>query len=222
MNIEYYSIKDRCRSNFNKYTWRAFESLPKMQMPNILDIGCGTGVPTLEIAQLTKGTFLAIDNDENCILWFREKIKKLGLVNQINTIHGSALRVKLDENHYDLIIAEGFFNIIGFEKGLETFSKYLHSPGYFMIHDDCRDMEMKRILFKKYQLRLLEFFILDEEVWWNEYYSCLEKEIYRFGREHDNSKKSKKLFARELSEINWYKKDPSSFRSAYYVLQKDN
>jgi len=41
---------DQLRITFLKYTKNAFEMLPQIDKPRILDIGCGSGVPTLELA----------------------------------------------------------------------------------------------------------------------------------------------------------------------------
>jgi len=43
-------MKDHFRERLNKYTRRAFQMLPKVENPHILDIGCGSGVPTIELA----------------------------------------------------------------------------------------------------------------------------------------------------------------------------
>ena len=38
--------------------------LPIIDKPRILDIGCGYGVPTLELARLSDGEITAIDTDQ--------------------------------------------------------------------------------------------------------------------------------------------------------------
>ena len=35
--------KDRVREHFNRFTRKAFEMLPKLDRPFILDVGCGSG-----------------------------------------------------------------------------------------------------------------------------------------------------------------------------------
>lgn len=46
----------------NDYTRRAFEMLPKLDKPRILDIGCGPGGPTMELARLSGGSVIGLDN----------------------------------------------------------------------------------------------------------------------------------------------------------------
>ena len=41
-----FEIRDRCRRNLNRYTLRAFSLIPVPADPYILDVGCGSGVPT--------------------------------------------------------------------------------------------------------------------------------------------------------------------------------
>ena len=79
-NLNLYRIeKDRIRENLNKYTRKAFELLPKLKNSNILDIGCGTGVPTMESAKISDGTVIGIDIDVNIILPSNGLLKSSGI-----------------------------------------------------------------------------------------------------------------------------------------------
>ena len=53
-------IKDVCRTNLNRYTRKAFESIPKIDSPNILDIGCGTN-PYADLVSNQKITLYRLD-----------------------------------------------------------------------------------------------------------------------------------------------------------------
>ena len=47
----------------NKFTRQAFNTLTKLQEPPlILDIGCGCGVQTIELAKLSNGRIISLDN----------------------------------------------------------------------------------------------------------------------------------------------------------------
>ena len=101
--------------------------------------------------------------------------------------------------------------MIGFETGLLMLIKYLKAIGYLIIHDEFKNDREKKDIFKKHNLELLNSFVLDENVWWDDYYGCLEKSII---------KENEELFAREVNEIIEFKKNPEIFRSIYYVLKK--
>ena len=68
--------KDRIRANLNKYTRKAFEALPPMDRPRILEIGCGSGVPTLELARLSNGEITTIDVAQPMVEWLSQKVEK--------------------------------------------------------------------------------------------------------------------------------------------------
>jgi hypothetical protein len=56
---------------------------------------------------------------------------------------------------------------------------------------------------------------LDETIWWRDFYSQLEMEINKPENAHLRS-----LFINEINEIDQYKKNPSLFKSMYYVVLK--
>ena len=67
--------KDRIKKSLLKYTRKAFWMLPKMDNPRIIDIGCGSGIPTIELARLSQGEIIGIDIDQSSLDKFTDKIK---------------------------------------------------------------------------------------------------------------------------------------------------
>jgi len=61
---EYYKIKDNCRAGLLKYLSQAVTLLPKINDPKVLDIWCGTGVPTIWLAENYGGAITANDTDQ--------------------------------------------------------------------------------------------------------------------------------------------------------------
>ena len=47
-------------SGREEYTLKAFEMIPAIKNPRILDIGCGPGLPTIQLAKLTDGEVIGI------------------------------------------------------------------------------------------------------------------------------------------------------------------
>jgi cyclopropane fatty-acyl-phospholipid synthase-like methyltransferase len=211
MNLNPYEIRDSCRRNLNKYTIEAFSSIPPINKPLILDMGCGTGVSTLALTKISNGKIYAVDSDNSCLLWLEEKVKALNCADRIKVIHASVFDENLFDEKFDIILAEGLLNVIGFETGLPVLIKHLKDIGYLIIHDEFKSDREKRALFKKHNLEPLNAFVLNENVWWEDYYRCLEKSI---------SKKDERLFEKEHNEVIEFKKNPEIFRSRYYVLKK--
>ena len=212
---EYYQIKDNCRSGLLKYLAEAVSLLPEINNPKILDIGCGTGVPTIWLAETYGGIITAIDKDNDALEWLHEKIIKKGLEHQIAVKNISFYDLKQEPCFFDIILAEGFLNVIGFEAGLVKLIEMLKEGGYFVIHDEFKYHEMKCAFIEKIYCDLVGTVFLDESVWWNNYYMQLEAEI-----NSAESKQIKDLFKSELNELEYYRKDPLPFRSIYYIIKR--
>lgn len=73
---DFENAKDRVRERLNKFTVKAFQMIPEMDKPRILDVGCGSGVPTLKLAELSNGHITALDIDQNVIDSLKRKIKE--------------------------------------------------------------------------------------------------------------------------------------------------
>jgi len=212
---EYFQTKDNCRRGLLKYLAEAVSLLPKINNPKILDIGCGTGIPTIWFTENYGGIITAIDTDERALEWLNAKIIDKKIENQITTINLSFFNLKTEPDYFDIILAEGFLNIIGFEQGFVKVIRMIKSGGYFVIHDEYNDHEMKCDFIRKNYCDLVGTVFLDESAWWNNYYKQLEAEIA--SREINQLKD---LFKSELKEIELYRKDPSPFRSIYYVVRR--
>ena len=68
----------------NKSTRKAFNTIPNPpEQPLILDIGCGPGVQTIELAKLSKGTIIALDNHQAFLNKLIKKAKEEQLLDHI-------------------------------------------------------------------------------------------------------------------------------------------
>jgi len=110
------------------------------------------------------------------------------------------------------VLSEGLLNVIGFDKGLPLLADYTKPGGYLVIHDELKDASGKRKIFEDSGLTLISSFILDENVWWNDYFEPLKKKIESLNRDD--------LFEDDLKYIRECRTKPSDYRSIYYILQK--
>jgi ubiquinone/menaquinone biosynthesis C-methylase UbiE len=180
-NLNSYRVKkDHIRENLNKYTIKAYKSLPEIENPRILDVGCGTGVPTVELARISGGNVTALDDNENSLNILKAKIKAGELDKQVTVINDSIFTMDFPEESFDIIWAEGSVFVMGFEDSIKNWRRFLKSDGFLVIHDDSKDKDNKLELVKKYGYRLIDEFELSHQVWWDEYYKPLKQLIKTF------------------------------------------
>ena len=217
MNKDYFDIKDNCRKGLLKYLSKAISIIPEIEKPVILDVGCGTGVPTLLLAEKFNGNITAVDSDTKSINKLEEKVKELNLSDRITLRNCSIFDIEFQEGQFDLITAEGLLNVVGFQKGFSKVIKLLKRNRFLIIHDEFRNQNKKIEFIENNNCKILDSFILDEQIWWNDYFKCLEKEIFS-----QRNKDFLELFKTDLHEIELFKQDSSQFISVYYVIEKKN
>jgi len=180
-----------------------------------LDIGCGTGVPTLFLAGQFNGSITAIDTDNSALAFFQEKLNASNNQNRIEIRNVNFFDFRAKKNSFDIILAEGFLNVVGFEEGFTKVIEFLKPGGYFIIHDEVKDHEKKMSFITQQNCTLNESLYLDDNIWWNNYYSPLDIDIKKV-----SNSELLACFKGDISEIEYYKIDPTQFRSVYYLVSK--
>ena len=212
--IDYFHTKDQCRRGLLKYLENALSILPKVENPNILDVGCGTGIPTFLIMEKLGGELTAVDIDQNAILYFKEKLNKTEFLNRIKIQNKSIFDLTVDLK-FDFVFAEGFLNVVGFKKGIKRLLQLTKKNGYIIIHDEFQNREKKIHFFRKNGCEVTDSFVIDAIKWWDGYYKCLEDAISKY-----SEKDMLKLFRSDILEIEAYKKNPTIFKSVYFIVKK--
>jgi ubiquinone/menaquinone biosynthesis C-methylase UbiE len=135
--------QDYFRENFNKYTREAFRMLQGLEKPRILNIGCGSGVPTIELAKLSDGEVIGIDTDESLLEKLSVKSQEKGFSNRVKIKKCSLFEIDFPDESFDIVWAEGSISIIGFERGLREWKRLLKNNGFLVIHDGIKNMSDK-------------------------------------------------------------------------------
>lgn len=221
-NIYLYKIKkDHLRENLVKYTRKAFELLPKYDNPQILDVGCGAGIPTIELAKLSGGHITGIDIDRSSLERFRKKLRETELVDKIEIIEKSLFALDFPDESFDIIWAEGSISAIGFEEGLKQLRRFLKLNGFLVIHDDISDTKKKLKLISNYNYILISRFKISHKEWWLKYYAPLEKLIKEFHNNFLNDYKLINVLNKDQGEIDRLKSNPTLFGSMFYTIRKE-
>ena len=220
IDSERYIDKDQIRAGLVKYTERAFAVLPGMYNPRILDIGCGSGVSTMEFARLTDGEIIGLDIDDTALDRFKDKIQKAWLSHRVKAIKCSMFDMDFPDESFDIIWSEGSIYAIGFEKGLKEWRKLLKPNGFLVVHDQQGNIARKLEQIPDCGYHLLNYFTLSTETWWAEYFAPLEKRINEIKNKYSDDSEAMAALKDAQQELDIFRNDPLNNSSVCFVMQK--
>jgi len=194
--------------------------LPELDRPRILDIGCGSGVPTMELARLSNGQIIGLDIEQSLLDQLARKIKEAGLADRVKTLKCSMFELDFPDESFDIIWAEGSIARIGFEKGLKEWRRFLKPNGFLVVHDEIGNITKKLEQISSCGYDLLGHFTLPEDTWWTEYYGPLEKRINELRTKYGDEPQARLELDKEQREIELFKENPRRYGSVFFVMQK--
>ncbi len=216
----YRTEKDHIRENLNKYTRKAFDLLPKCKNPHILDIGCGTGVPTIELAKISDGYVTGIDIDETSLNLLQRKTKETEFSNRVKCMKDSLLTMDFSEGSFDIIWAEGSIVVMGFEKSIQKWRRFLKPSGFLVIHDENKDKIEKLQVIPRYGYRLVAQFDISIDSWWSDYFTPLEKLIKRLRQRYPEDTELRIELDKDQIEIDKCRSNSLVVSSFFVIMQK--
>ena len=212
--------KDRLRKGLLRYMRQAFLMLPEIRSPRILDIGCGSGVPAIELARLSGGTITAIDIDQPALDRLIGKTRKEGLAGRIKVENRSMLNMDFPEASFDIIWSEGSIFAVGFEKGIREWRRFLKTGGFLVVHDEKGDVEKKQKQISRCGYALIDYFILGDDIWWNEYFLPLNKKLQELRAKGICDENMAREIENDQREIDGFKVNIERNRSVYLIMRK--
>jgi len=212
--------KDACRRNLSKYTIRALRMLPRIEAPTILDIGCGSGVPTLELSRQCDGEVIGVDIDRFLLDLLERKIRRAGLSDRVRAVECSMFELGFPDESFDIIWAEGSISVIGFERGIREWRRFIKPGGYLVVFDQSRGLSerLRHITSSGYDL--IDHFEVKGEAFLEDYYVPLQKRIDNLRIEFREDTQAQLALEKEQSEIDIVKRDPSKFSSTFFIIRK--
>ncbi len=214
------AIKDELREQLLPYLRQAFQQIPPITNPRILDIGCGSGTPTIELARISGGEVTGLDIDTEALQRLQEKVEAAGLGKRIHVVEGSLKTMDFPVASFDILWAEGSIFLIGFKQGLKQWKRFLKPQGYLVVHDAVGDFDQKQRDITACGYQLVDWFLLGKEVWWNTYYEPLSNEIHKIRQSNPTDHELKSALQQAEKEIQGYSKHPERYQSVYLIMHK--
>ena len=226
----------------NEFTRRAFNSIPQPQKhPFILDIGCGQGMQTIELAKISNGKIIALDNYQGFLDILMGQAKKQGLEEIIIPQNMSMLDMNFEEGTFDIIWSEGALYFLGFQNGLKRCRQLLKDKGYLAVtelvytffdppnavveyfgteYPDIKNIAEKIEIIKKEGFNLISNFTLPESAWLDNYYTSIEKELPRLNKKYQGNEVALTVFESFKHEVDFYRQYSKFYGYEFFVMQR--
>ena len=209
--------------------------------PLILDIGCGPGMQTVELARCTNGTIIAIDTHQPFLEKLKQRAQAEGLSDKITAINMSMFTLEFEAESFDAIWSEGTIYIMGFEQGLRACQPLLKSGGYVAVteiswlrpqppmevqtfwaanYPGMRTVEENLEIVRAAGYRDIGHFVLPPSAWWEGYYTPQEARIAMLRDKYRDDVEAIQLLDESQLEIDLYRKYSDSYGYVFYSMQK--
>lgn len=226
----------------NASTRKAFNYLKNLPPnPYILDIGCGPGMQTLELARISKGTIIALDNYQPFLDVLQKNMVIQGLEKQISITNQSMLEMDFQDGTFDVIWSEGALYIMGFQHGVQRCRRLLKEKGYLVVTEAVLftkniPQPLKKFWDEMYPVindipgnislihhegfNVVTHFHLPMSSWTNEFYIPMAERLRELRKKYKDNDAALLVFDQFDEEITIYNKYSDYFGYEFFVMQK--
>ena len=208
--------------------------------PAVLDIGCGPGMQSLVLADALRGSIAAVDLHQEYLDELEHRAAVRGLREYVTPILEDMSNLPFAPESFDLVWSEGAAYIMGVENALREWKKFLGPNGYIVYSEllwltDSPPVEAKQFFDQEYPAMsniehnkemikqtgycLVQNFTLEDEAWWDNYYSPLEAKLSALRAKYQDDEQALSVVEMTAGEIEVRRKYGSSYGYEFFIAR---
>jgi SAM-dependent methyltransferase len=208
----------------------------------VLDIGCGTGASTLQLAHCLDAEITALDLSADFLEVLANNARTEAVSEKITPLVGDMESLPFTDGAFDLIWSEGAVYNMGFERGVTAWRRLLAPGGSLVVSEitwttSTRPRELQEYWEIQYseidsagaKISTLEqcgyspvaYFVLPERCWLDNYYLPLQDSFPAFLARHRDDPRAAAIIDAEEKEIAFYKTYKPYYSYGVYVARKN-
>jgi SAM-dependent methyltransferase len=212
------------------------------QTAAILDLGCGVGGQTLQLAELVaSGSIVAIDSHAPSIERLKAAVAERGLSQRVSAIVGDMTRPPQPRGSVDLVWSEGALYNIGLRNALRVCHELLRPGGYLAFTDAVWRMEnpppeVKTSFDMDYPamgkpdddvaairdrgFELVGHFTLPDEAWWDDFYTPMEARIAELRGKYAGDVEASAILDQLAREPEMHRRYSDFYANEFFVARR--
>jgi ubiquinone/menaquinone biosynthesis C-methylase UbiE len=209
--------------------------------PKIMDIGCGPGRQTITLAEQTEGQIFAVDTHQPFLDELLRRAASHGVGHRVTVINRSMTALDFAGASFDLIWSEGAIYIMGFQKGLKEWRRFLKPGGFVAVteltwltdnppvearnfwaisYPDMKTRDENMALAEAAGYITIANFTLPDSAWWDGYYGPLSDRVASLREKYSGRPEIIALLNEELAEIDLFKNYSDAYGYVFYILRR--
>ena len=239
--LEIYGRLPRAGPGSNECTKRAYELMSEVpEAPNILDIGCGPGVQTVDLLKVSGGRVLALDFLPLMIERTKANADIANVSDRLEILEQDMKQMAFSPASFDVIWSEGAIYNLGFENGLKKIKSFVKPNGYVAVSEavwlrpnppaslvefwqqypEIDSVENKLTVINRLGYQQVGHFVLPNGAWTIDYYDPMEELVAEKAKEWAGVPEALEVLEEARGEIDIFRKYSGYFSYAFFVMRK--